>query len=479
MNWKLPSWLTIKIKPLLRRRPKQPQPPWLRRLNRFIALLIGLALVLFVVWRVLLYREIEQRFAAIRAAGLPASGQELNAWQTQVPEAENGALVLTQAFALCRTFPDSRSNLVVEPELLKRTNQWSAETRELISTYVLTNTAALAKAREAMQFQHFRFAADFSYGPETELPHLGELKRISRLIALQAALSAETGSPNEWPDQTIVLLRLAATIDEEPSLISHLVHNSMVREAAGVVERCLNQTVLPGDEAYQRLQAAFLHLGETNRLAHALIGERAMLVPAFRFSWSEFKNISRDDATGGNPRPPQKYLGKPMFALWLTGVLERDLNYFLRKMDQGISLAQLSPPGFLAMTNQLQYAGEVAHTNFYFLSAMVLPAFASGARREAATQAQIELAATGLAVVRFHTALEKWPGSLNELVPQFLNAVPADPFNGQPLHFRPLENGGIIYSVGADGKDDGGREPPSPHKSTDTNSYDLTFTIQR
>jgi hypothetical protein len=65
------------------------------------------------------------------------------------------------------------------------------------------------------------------------------------------------------------------------------------------------------------------------------------------------------------------------------------------------------------------------------------------------------------------------------LTPEFLDAVPTDPFDGAPLRYRLLPRGYEIYSVGADGHDDGGREPPEPKYFTDPSSYDITFIVER
>jgi len=52
----------------------------------------------------------------------------------------------------------------------------------------------------------------------------------------------------------------------------------------------------------------------------------------------------------------------------------------------------------------------------------------------------------------------KYPASLKELVPSYLHAIPADPFaaNGMLL-YKQNGNSYILYSVGPDGKDDGGK----------------------
>ena len=125
------------------------------------------------------------------------------------PMQKTAALVLTQAFALVRTFPDSRSNEVVEPKILTRTNVWASATRALVEAYVQTNQPALAKVHESLLLPGFRYPMDFSYGPEIELPHLGGLKVMARIAALQTAIEADVGHGDEWPANVALQLTLA------------------------------------------------------------------------------------------------------------------------------------------------------------------------------------------------------------------------------------------------------------------------------
>jgi len=59
----------------------------------------------------------------------------------------------------------------------------------------------------------------------------------------------------------------------------------------------------------------------------------------------------------------------------------------------------------------------------------------------------------------------RYPETLEALAPKYLPQIPKDVFSGRPLIYRPSENGYLLYSVGANGKDDGGRsyddEPPA------------------
>jgi hypothetical protein len=51
------------------------------------------------------------------------------------------------------------------------------------------------------------------------------------------------------------------------------------------------------------------------------------------------------------------------------------------------------------------------------------------------------------------------PKTLNVLVPEFLESLPADRITGDPVKYKLLEGKPLIYSVGADRDDDGGRPP--------------------
>ena len=62
-----------------------------------------------------------------------------------------------------------------------------------------------------------------------------------------------------------------------------------------------------------------------------------------------------------------------------------------------------------------------------------------------------------VAVARFKLTEGCYPSGFSELVPNYLNAVPADPFDGKPLRWTTDESGKpLIYSIGPDLTDDGG-----------------------
>jgi hypothetical protein len=51
----------------------------------------------------------------------------------------------------------------------------------------------------------------------------------------------------------------------------------------------------------------------------------------------------------------------------------------------------------------------------------------------------------------------KYPPKLADLAPKYLPSIPDDVFSDQPLVYKPTNDGYLLYSVGANGKDEGGQ----------------------
>lgn len=73
-------------------------------------------------------------------------------------------------------------------------------------------------------------------------------------------------------------------------------------------------------------------------------------------------------------------------------------------------------------------------------------------------QTAVDLATLACALERYRLAQGELPATLAELAPQFLAKLPNDVFTGEPLKYRRMDDGGfLIYSVGFNKTDDGGK----------------------
>jgi hypothetical protein len=76
------------------------------------------------------------------------------------------------------------------------------------------------------------------------------------------------------------------------------------------------------------------------------------------------------------------------------------------------------------------------------------------------------------ALAMHHCDFGKYPEKLAELTPKYLEEAPKDLFSGSELIYRPTGTGYLLYSVGLNGKDDGGRS-----RSDDPSCDDLVIRM--
>jgi hypothetical protein len=90
-------------------------------------------------------------------------------------------------------------------------------------------------------------------------------------------------------------------------------------------------------------------------------------------------------------------------------------------------------------------------------------------------RANLNLAIFALATERFRLDHGHWPNAPGELVPAYFSSIPFDPYAIGPLQWKRDDRDVSIYSVGVNGKDDGGVWPPG-----DPYSYnkDLGFRLK-
>ena len=442
------------------------------RLLLATACLVLLALAIFVTWRIRLANDIDRQLAAIRAAGLPTNGEEANTYYTNVPNEENAAVKMAEAFVLMTNYSDSRSNEVDRIKFPSRKDTLPSDQLDLLAGYCAMNSMALAQAGAAVKLPHSRYPMDFSWGAATPLPHLYKLKGLS-LIAAYQSMQDTNGSATD----IATIIGMARTLDTEPLLISKLVRIALLTIAARALEYRLNAGNLTDNEL-KSLSKLFAESAKTNQMANGLIGERAINIPYFRMSSAEIGRLAKADEDNssqqGSPLP-----GSQPFIYKFTGFFERDLRFYLQTMQTNIWLEETHQYDFTLITNIQNQTWAVAEHNWCILSGLLLPAYAAAATKEAKSSAQIYLVQTALAIEQFRSANGKVPNTLSDLVPQFLSAIPKDLFDGQSLRYHRLEKGYVVYSIGSDGEDNGGRERPADAKSTDRTHYDITFTVER
>lgn len=91
-----------------------------------------------------------------------------------------------------------------------------------------------------------------------------------------------------------------------------------------------------------------------------------------------------------------------------------------------------------------------------------------------------ECSLTAIALKRYRLAQGEYPEDLADLVPDYLDRLPIDFMDGQPLRYRRLPaDEFLLYSVNRDGVDDGGDPNPSEEDAALINSPGRDFVWPR
>ena len=444
-----------------------------RRLPRIIMIMAALVLVVAVVitWN-LSSPAYDHRVDAIRRKGYPVTLAELDAAYQRPADAENAAFLYTNAFAKPLFGSNVAETYTASSWLPSRGKQVDPEDRNEFEALLATNRPAMDLLYSAVDLPSCRFPVDLKQGAFTMLPHLAKVKSAAGILSTHALIKAEEGERDEAVRAFRAAWKVAGSLSEEPLFISQLVHYSSDAVVCLRLERMLNTTTL-SDKELAELQQSVTQAEKPRSLALGLIGERATSLAVFtdpKFQSSIFSG------QWGNPTQNQRLSSQ--FAIGLlkaSGAFSKDKAFLLDTLSNSIWAAELPYPERWSQTQALPSA--IPSSRFCIFSRILLPALSKAVTRDAEHSARIHVAQTALAVERFRLAhTNDLPGTLDDLAPTFLTAVPSDPFDGSSLRYKKLSKGYVVYSIGADGKDDGGKERAS---STSATGSDITFIVER
>lgn len=93
--------------------------------------------------------------------------------------------------------------------------------------------------------------------------------------------------------------------------------------------------------------------------------------------------------------------------------------------------------------------------------------------------AQINLAQAAMAVEDYRCRFQSYPTSLQELEEPSERKIPKDPFTDKSFIYKRLRNGYILYSVGCDMKDSGGKTAEQIKHLTEHERGDIVWDCRR
>jgi hypothetical protein len=426
----------------------------------------------FIAWN-LAAPEQDARVLAIRQKGYPASLSELDDWYTHIPDSQNVAFILTNAFsqpAFTNAF------IVVGDNWVPARGQLIGEDGKAeLSAVLATNQNLLDLLHSAAALTNSRYPIDLKQGFQLLLPYLPKVKGSVQLLTAEALFDASKGDT----EKALEALRAAGAVSDslaaEPLLISQLVRIACWAIICKRSELLLNGATL-SDQQLNTLQTLFQNAEKPNAMLRGLAGERASGLAVFMGSEERIHLFS--NTTSSSP-PLKDRLRNSLFIglLKSTGILQKDKAFYLDVMATNVAAAEAPFPERLALAQQANAAVLSPPSRFMIFSRILLPALGKAVQRDADHTARIRTTQTAIAIECYRRAHHgELPSDLNELVPTYLPSLPRDPFDGEPLRFKRRTSGYVVYSIGRDLRDDGGDEG-DPRKPS--SAKDITFILER
>ncbi len=394
-------------------------------------------------------KKVEAKLAEFRAAGQPVTWEEVLATREQIPDDENSALILLDAFAhLKRIEGEYSAELVYAYRTPSGSGARHSEpVREMILEYLQANVDALTLIGQAAQFRRGAYPLDAGQDPhEADFCWLADLRAAVRLCAIEAVYRAEAGDCEGAVRSLVNGRRVVASLGDCPQLLERMMRIGTSGIWRCAVERVLEVCQLSPDQIRLLVDEAKQEQAQPS-MRLALLSERLLGLRCASASARELIGLS-DRTDEDVPLGLHFYVAVP-------GLQEKDVLSYLSFMDELLRSCSMTPRERWRRTQQLLEESWQASA-FYGFCTMLLPTVCRAVGVDVERGANLHALAVGLAVEQWRLAHGRWPDSLAELVPEFLKAVPEDPFSDGAIRYGKTEDGVVVYSVGQDGQDNGG-----------------------
>lgn len=381
---------------------------------------------------------------------------DLEARRAVVPEEENAALdVLAMAHdlpadwapqkAVPRPNRPGNSSLIDIIRQLPPATQLTAEHIRDLDTAFQQTSPVLERAALLARRTQGRFPVDWSRpSPMVEPPHITALQRVSSYLAVAAAWRVQAGQVDEALELTHALLNAARAPGDEPALTAQITRSFLSAYAVRTLERVLGQGE-PSPARLAVLQQLLEEEAAQPLLLTAARGERAQL-------HAHLLAVERGELSLADLLRVRSIEDYVMSGMWrLSGRYAHGESLAL--MNRLVETSRRSIPWHSEQRRDLH---EDYHASSVLGQMLVRFSFFRAQDFEWNT-ATLRCAAVALACERYRRAEGTWPPQLENLVPQYLAAVPTDPFDGRSVRYRQLADGVVIYSLGQDGVDNKGK----------------------
>ncbi len=319
-----------------------------------------------------------------------------------------------------------------------------------------------------------RFPLKYDLGIAMPIPHVTILQNLQIVLAYRAIAGLDAGHTDEAFADVQLGFRLVDTIYNEPTLISQLVRVTMLD--------ILIQPVWEGiaahrwsDDQLEKMETAFQQLDFPSDFNHCMQWERAV------GNWT-FEKIRNDPEWTNTAFDTLHVTATTRFALlrmtW-TGLWYKNQTFLNRTMQENTlrifdTEKQTVDVARAKATEAL--IRDLPFSNSTFMAKVIMSVYGDVPRHIALAQTNVNEAIVACEIERYRLAHGALPATLGDL---HMPDLPHDIINGQPLHYSVNGDDYLLYSVGWNEVDDGGKVVLKPNSTTpDPDQGDWVWSLK-
>ena len=316
--------------------------------------------------------------------------------------------------------------------------------------------------RAATQRPYAQFWYDPQWPWNAVIPNMVTLRTLVQLLSVRASAELALNRSDDAFADVVIIQKIGEGLQTQPFLVAAMVRVAILTGPAtqpvweGIVSGKWSDAQLA---ELQKQYAKFDLLADFQRAMRG--GERAVINDLIERDPKEVERLLLN-SNSGKTRTAKECLELCAVRLSPSGWRYQNQAYYNRVI-QDYALAGYDPERqqvFPRAIDQFIKRFETElHQRVLFgkLAGVAVPNFFKALQTCTRDQTEMNQAVLACALERYRRAEGHYPETLASLAPRFIERVPHDLINGQPLKYQRSQNGSFtLYSVGWNEKDDEG-----------------------
>lgn len=400
---------------------------------------IAVVLVIRAVFNYTNGKKLEKFLGQMKSEGIPLTIKEI---EPECNPRDNAAIDWKTAEATLSIARENRTLLGQVIDELFSGKTLNEEKKDLLRELILANRDALRLILEASSKPCFKYEERWELpGYEFRTQTAIQMIQGTRLLGVDAVIKAEDGNVEEAIDQCLAARRFLKSYLQEPFLINYLVGMACLKQIAV----CLN-SIVSNREIETEILRKILDEWDSSPwkegLVWALKSERTLgLETALLYLRGE-RDLDLGQRGG-------------FYYWWFRPIYKSEIIWMAAQYDRLLKEAEMP---YYSLGDAKEHEQRMNSTPWYFkVAGALVPNAVTTMFKRATLDAMFETARIGMACKIYKNLHGDFPEDPAELASEILETIPVDPFTGHSYIYKKQDSGFIVYSIGSNLRDDGGR----------------------